>query len=303
MKSISKFLIFSIAIILVIIGFLFGIYLAQINSKKEVKLNNNFHYSEINQKDFYDNYFAQAGDCQDNYNENIKGVVVNHHLLAGKFMARAFCAVATDKAMTVVIISPNHFMIGRGQATLSAYDFKTPYGILEPDKKLIQKMSDMGIANIDERPFEREHGIYNLMPFIKKAMPNARIVPIIIKDNISEENKNKLVQFLSEGLPKNSLIVASLDFSHYLTSDSADVNDVKTLEVIKNLDYNGVSNLNKNNQPDNVDSKPTLEMFLRLMTLARADNFTLLDNSNSAKLIGDLNIRETTSYIVGYFFR
>ena len=303
MKLINKILLISIAIIILIMGFLFGMVFAQVGSQKESRFSDNFHHSEISQKDFYDDYFAQAGDCQNNYRKNIKGLIVNHHLLAGKFMARAFCAVATDKAMTVVIISPNHFMIGRGQATLSAYDFKTPYGILQSDKKLIQKMSDDGIATVDEGPFEREHGIYNLMPFIKNTIPNVKIVPIIIKDNISEENKNKLVEFLSGSLPENSLIVASLDFSHYLTSDQADINDAKTLEIIKNLDYNGVSNLNKNNQPDNVDSKPALEMFLKLMALAKADNFALLNNSNSAKLIGDLNIRETTSYIVGYFSR
>lgn len=282
-------------------GFLYGMYLAQVNVKEDVKLNRNFHYPEINQKDFYEDYFAQAGDCQDNYNSNIKGVAVNHHLLAGKLIARAFCAVATDKEMAVFIISPNHFMLGRGQATVSAYDFNTPYGILESDKMIIQKISDDGIATIDEGPFEREHGIYGLTPFLKKTMPNAKIIPIIIKDNISQENKDKLVQFLSNSLPNNSLIIASLDFSHYLNSDQADINDARTLEIIKGLNYDAVKGLNKDNKPDNVDSKPTLEMFLKLMTLKEANNFKLLDNSNSAKLIGDLKITETTSYITGYF--
>ena len=284
-------------------GFLFGMTFVQINIKKELKLTNNFHYSEISQKGYYDEFFSGAGDCRDNYSPKIKGLMVNHHLLAGKFMSHAFCAVATDKPMTVIIISPNHFMIGHGQVTISAYDFQTPYGVLQSGQKLVKKMSDVGIATIDEGPFEKEHGIYNLTPFIKKAMPNARIVPIIIKDNISQENKDKLVDFLANNLPENSLIVASLDFSHYLTSEQADANDVKTLEIINNLDYQAVKDLNKDNQPGNVDSKPTLEMYLKVMSMEKAKNFTLLNHSNSAKLVGDLSIPETTSYIVGYFSR
>jgi AmmeMemoRadiSam system protein B len=282
-------------------GFLFGMYFAQVSSRNETKLISNFHYSEISQKDYYEDFFTSAGDCQDNYNSSVKGLVVNHHLLAGKFIARVFCEVATDKKITIVIISPNHFNNGRGQATVSAYDFKTPYGILESEKSIIRKISAEGMATIDEDPFEREHGIYNLTPFVKKAMPNARIVPIIIKDNISQESKDKLASFLSKDLPKDSLIIASLDFSHYLTSDLADINDTKTLEIINNLSYNDVSSLNKNGKPDNVDSKPALEMFLKLMALENTNNFTLLGHSNSAKLINDLSLSETTSYITGYF--
>lgn len=281
-------------------GFLFGVYLASKEGSRNTPTKN-FHYSEIRQKYFYDDFFSQSNKCQSNYQLDVKGLIVNHHLLAGGLIADVFCSVATDRELTVVILSPNHFARGRGQVTTSIYDWATPYGILQSDQKLIKTISDAGVVAIDEGPFEREHGIYNLTPFVRKVLPHARIAPVIIKDNISQADRQRLIKFLSESLPKDSLIIASLDFSHYLTSSEADRNDEKTLEIIKSLDYEGVTELNPDNQPDNVDSKPVLEIMLQLMSLNNANNFTLLSNSNSAKLVGDSNVTETTSYINGFF--
>jgi len=277
-----------------------GISISFYLSKKE-SVSPNIHYSPITQKQYFDDFFSQAGECQNKDNIYIKGSTVNHHLLAGKFIAQGLCAVATDKKLTIILFSPNHFNHGNSSAISSVGAWQTPYGQLETNKELVTKLARTGVLSIDEQPFEEEHGVYNVTPFIKRTMPNSEIVPIIVKDNISIDEKNKLIEAVKNNLPTNSIIIASLDFSHYLTGNQADQEDEKSLKIIESVDYLGVKNLNHNNKPDNVDSKPVLEMFLNLMSQEGAKNFKLLDHSNSAKIIGDINLKETTSYIVGVF--
>lgn len=300
MKRAKYISIISIYIIAISAGLVFGFWFAKKQDTKEPK-QAKYHYSPITQKDYFENFFASVGDCENNYNSSIKGLIVNHHLLASKFIAQGICQIASHKKITIVLISPNHFNHG-DSIVVSNYDWHTPYGILRADTEIIKKLAKSKIISIDENPFEYEHGIYNITPFIKKAIPNATIIPILIKDNVSPEKKEALIKLLKENFSKDAIIVASLDFSHYLTSDEADKMDIQTLEIINKLDFNKIKDLNPNGNPDNIDSKPTLEILLNLMSENVANNFELLAHSNSAKLIGNLDLKETTSYIVGYFF-
>ena len=253
-----------------------------------------YHNATQNKKDFFEKAFGVAEDKKILDDKNIKGLIVPHHILAARLIASAFENVLVQEFSTVVVLAPNHFSKGNGQIISSLYDWKTPYGALEAETELIKKLKDNNLVNIDETPFAEEHGIYNLMPFIKKTMPEAKVVPIIIKDKIKEEEINNFAKKLKETLPGNTLVVGSLDFSHYLPSNAADFHDAKSLAVINNFDYSGIDFLD-------IDSKPTLKVLLKYLELEGAQNFAMLDNSNSAKILNDNSIAETTSYITGFF--
>lgn len=100
-----------------------------------------FHYSNFSDRSFYDKAFEKAGDVQ-NVKEVVIGAIVNHHLLAPDLIAETLAASATDELKTVVLISPNHFFAGQGQAIISEYDWQTPYGILEANKDVISRLAD-----------------------------------------------------------------------------------------------------------------------------------------------------------------
>lgn len=253
----------------------------------------NLHYSFFNQEEFYDKAFENIEPLK-NIEDDIKGVIVNHHLLAPDLIAEALSVVSSEKSITIVLISPNHFFAGRGQVISSLYDWQTPYGILESDKDLIKKMQDVNLLNVEEWPFEKEHGISNIVAFIKKTLPNAKIIPLIVKDTFSLKAGNIFTEKLENILPEDSLVIASLDFSHNLPSPVADFHDEKSLAVLENFDYEGIKFLD-------IDSKPTLRIFLKYLNTRNASNFNLLGHSNSAKILKDENIFETTSYITGYF--
>ena len=253
-----------------------------------------FHYSFFSQKDFFDNAFKNINIDKSSKNQDIRGIIVPHHLLASNLIANAFYSISSEKPITVVVISPNHFFAGQGQITSSLYDWQTPYGILESDKNFIKQLRTNQLLNIDEQPFEKEHGISNLVAFIKRTLPNAKIVPLIVKDTLSLKESEFFADNISKILPKDTLFIASLDFSHYLPTQIADFHDAKSLAVLTNFDYAGIDFLD-------VDSRPSLRIFLKYLDSKGASAFNFLDHSNSAYILKDENISETTSYITGFF--
>jgi len=263
-------------------------------NKQAVSKVDNFHYSFFSQKDFFDNAFNNINKDKIFKNQNIRGMIAPHHLLASNLIANVFYFISSQKPITVVVISPNHFFAGQGQIISSLYDWQTPYGILESDKNLIKQLQANQLLNIDESPFAKEHGISNLVAFIKKALPNARIAPLIVKDTLSTKEGEIFADNIGKILPEDTLFIASLDFSHYLPAQIADFHDAKSLAVLSNFDYEGINFLD-------VDSEQSLRIFLKYLDAKGASAFNLIDHSNSADILKDENISETTSYITGFF--
>lgn len=251
-----------------------------------------FHNAMVFKQDFYEPLFKNLKP-RDTDAEKIKAVIVNHHLLAAHFMADVFNKVALNKQKTVVLISPDHFYRGKTRVTVTLYDWKTPYGVLKSAKSLIKKIAAQQNVRIDPDPFKNEHGIFNLIPFIKRALPAAKIIPIIVKDNLNDIDADSFAEKLNEFLPRDALVIGSFDFSHDVTSQVADEYDAQSLAIIRNMDYENVKDVH-------IDSKPGLRIILKYLVLRGAREFYLLNNSNSSKLLKQ-DRNDTTSYITGYF--
>lgn len=252
------------------------------------------HYSAFPQKTFFEQATANIPSPAAQAPTKIKGLVVPHHLLAAPSIAEAFQTIASDEPITVVLLSPNHFHVGHGQITSSLFDWQTPYGTLEANQVLIQQLEQKQLVTIDEQPFEKEHGISNLVAFIKQTLPNASIVPIIIKDTLSSKTADTFIQGITTELPNNTLWIASIDFSHYLPKSVADFHDATSLAVLKNLDVDAAKILE-------IDSRPGLRIFLQAMKANGAQQFHLFRHSNAADLINDPDLQETTSHFTGAF--
>lgn len=284
--------------ILVLLGLLSGYSLGFLENKPNENKNegcgiSDLHYSYFSNKSFFDDAYKNISE-KSVMSDQIKGILVNHHLLAPNLIAETVNTIATTSQITVVLISPNHFSAGQGQIISSLYQWDTPYGVLNSDCGNISKLEKQGVLNIDEYPFRKEHGISGIVPFIKKSLPNAKIIPIIIKETLSENDLNKFVDSLYATLGSNVLIIGSFDFSHYLPDNVAQFHDKKSISVIKNFDYVGL-------KTTETDSIPGLEITMRYMEKEGALNFNLIANTNSSQILHDPTIEETTSYVDGSF--
>jgi AmmeMemoRadiSam system protein B len=281
---------------LVIIGLFLGYILGNTTIKKvdpDKDTTINRHYSYFSDKAFLDKAYNNVVE-KSSITPNIKGVIVNHHLLAANLIAETISTIATTSEITVVLISPNHFSSGQGQIISSLYDWNTPYGILDCDRQVVSELSKLMAINIDEYPFEKEHGISGIVPFIKKSLPNSKLVPIIIKNNLSQRDLSNFVDSLYTTLGPGALIVGSFDFSHFYPDNITQIYDKKSISVIKSFDYVGVKDIQ-------VDSIPGLEIVMRYMEKVGALHFNLIANTNSAQILHDPTISEAVSYIDGSF--
>ncbi len=254
----------------------------------------NLHYSYLNDKNYFEEAFQNLPQPTNSKSEDIKGLIIPHHLVAKKLIANAFNQVTSDKPLTVFLISPNHFNTGRGQIITSQYDWSTPYGIIEPNTQIIDKLIEINTTiKIDESPFTNEHGISNEVSFIKKTLPQAQIVPLIIKDTISQNQINTFVDNLTQNLPENYLFVASLDFCHNKGVTICNQNDKKSLSILSKFDY-------KDTKSVDVDSPAGLQILLQSLNKLGYSQFNLLENTNSVNIIGEAPNDEMVSYITGY---
>ncbi len=283
-------------IALVIIGVLSGYCINNVglqNVISEGMCPKNLHYSYFSSKSFFDDGYTNAIRPEID-GSKIKGVIVNHHLLAPHLIASTIGTLATNDAVTVVVISPNHFRVGNGQIISSVYGFDTPYGILKSDCNAISILQKEKVLSVDESPFDNEHGITGIVPFIKKSLPNAKIIPVIVKDTLDEEELNNFVNAVYEILGNRVLVVGSFDFSHYLSDNVAQFHDAKSLSVIRNFDYEAMKTID-------TDSVPGLEIVLKYFEKEGARHFDLIAHTNSAQVLKDPSIDGTTSYVNGAF--
>jgi len=214
--------------------------------------------------------------------------------LAASLIAQQF-ALAADPAVTrVFLLTQNNWDAGSSPIITSKYKWRTPLGSLEPDTYAVRSLVKTGLVQVEESIFDKEHGITGVIPYIAFAFPNAVVVPLVIRDDTSDEAIDLLVEHLNELKNANTVIVGTIDMSHYLPKPIADAHDRHTRETIESLAYSSLSRLD-------IDTAPTLRAILKLAELDGEEAFVKTGAANSADIVGDNTLTSTTGYITGYF--
>ncbi len=289
--------IFGLIILAGVFGVL-GFWYQNYQSGQNVNLNFNrdvkeqkFHRAYSMDIGFYDSFFTN-NKPKEKMEGRVFSAVVPHHLVAGMYMGSFFHSLEDQDPQTVVIIGPNHKQIGNDSIISSPLVWQTPYGVLAVNKKLVASIADKKIGINNEEVVGDEHSISTLVPFVKKTWPNAKIVPIILKNNTDESRIDELVKLLADSKEK-ILVLASVDFSHYLPKNVADFHDELSLNVLESGSQTNLKELE-------VDSKPSLSALLKYNKLKEAENFTVFSHTNSAEIMGK-DLAETTSHIIGAY--
>jgi len=181
-------------------------------------------------KNFYDDAYASVSKDR---SVRASALLSAHHLLIANRMAEVFHRVRSPWVRTVIVLSPNHFDAGRSPVQTTMGEFQTPYGDVKIEDKGVRKILTEMNVTLEPNTFDQEHGIYALMPFIKRSFPNARVIPIILHDSLSKETAEILGKSLAEQFPK-AFLVASADISHYQPQYVTDYHDAVTKMALQN---------------------------------------------------------------------
>ena len=250
---------------------------------------------------FYDDkYFIEGTTrAEENFKPpvgKISGAVVNHNLLASFIIADLFKKVAMQNPQTLILIGPNHYEKGNFNVLTSGYAWNTKYGLVEPDELITNNLVSANLARFDEETLINDHATTALLPFIKFYMPSTKVVQLLISKKITKVEASTLSSFLVNYAKEGVVVVASTDFSHYLTSGQANIKDVETLKVINNFDYNTLISFNC----DHLDSPGSLAILLMTMEKIGKTKQEIIYHENSSTIRPDFD-SFTTSYFSMYY--
>jgi MEMO1 family protein len=138
---------------------------------------------------------------------------------------------------TVVILNPDHQGYSPEFATSPADEWETPIGNLAIDKEMAAFFPKSEIAHREEHSAEVMLPLIQLF-FQKQVM----ILPISIGKPTPETSKRlaKAILDVAEKIGRKILIIASSDFSHYVTPEEGEKLDNLVIEKILALDSDGV---------------------------------------------------------------
>lgn len=222
---------------------------------------------------------------------SLRGLIVPHHLLAAPLIARGYAA-APAGVTTVFVVGPNHRNEGGAQFTTAAARWTTLAGEVSADEAQAARLAaDLGAATSVE-PFRDEHSVGVQTYFIRRFLPQAKIVPLILDSYTTVRQAAAVGEWLARNAPPHSLVVFSIDFSHYLVEAETRRHDAETRRAVEGRDLETISRFTN----DNVDSPMSL---VAALTFAKAAGLTtvITANSNSNDFL-TVKERTTTSHFL-----
>jgi AmmeMemoRadiSam system protein B len=226
----------------------------------------------------------------------IAGAIVPHDWRGGEYITWLFRSLAANPPATVVVIGPNHDNEGYPGVLTSLLPWSTPFGVVQPDRERIGALVSQRAISVDEEVLTTEHSVAGIMPAISYYLPEANVVPLIIRGDATLEDSERLGRQLASVIASDTLVVAAVDFSHDLVASASERNNSVTLRALN--DWNGAALLTLNNQY--LDSPESIVALMAAMRQAGSGAFVLRADTNSARLRGD-ELAPTTSYLVGYY--
>lgn len=225
-------------------------------------------------------------------NKSVTGLIAPHHDLAANYTAELFQKIGERNIKTVIVVGPNHTNSGVGNIITGLVTYNCLNNQINSDTELVTKLIQDKIADSDISRLSTEHSIYNVTPYINYYFPEAKIVPIILSGRVTKTQAKQLGEYLANYLNDETIIIGSVDFSHYLSTQEANVNDAVSKRAILSRDYIKIFSLNN----DYLDSPATLVTVLTATAKVEANKVDVIRNANLAAAVGAGSVSNSTSY-------
>ena len=148
-------------------------------------------------------------------------------------------APAVGPVGTVVVLAPSHHYPLAGAAALADDAYQTPLGLVRVDTTLRGRLAALAGDDlvVDSSYFRREHAVEVQLPFLQVALPEARVLPLVVGDTangVADRLGAALAALCAER--PDLVVVASSDMSHFFPYDEAVAFDEENLRVLEALD-------------------------------------------------------------------
>jgi AmmeMemoRadiSam system protein B len=227
----------------------------------------------------------------------VRAVIIPHHWVAGHLILSGLRDLAaTGPVDRVILLGPDHTNSGTALVTTSGRAWQTPFGFMQPDSNAVALLTGSGLARNQPDVLELEHSIAGIVPAIAYYLPDAEIVPLALKHAFRPDEVRDLASALVSLLEERTVLVAAVDFSHYLPADQARAMNAETLAALASLDTATILSYGD----EHLDSQASIATLLEVMRALDATAFELRADTNSAEVTGEGG-DSVTSYVTGYY--
>lgn len=227
---------------------------------------------------------------------DMRGALVPHHDLAADLIGETmhYIAQCRPNLKTIIIVSPDHFNALPGGIGTANVVYGTEGGDVETDAYFVDELLRSSAASDSPRAFQQEHGIGVLAPFINRLEPSARIVPVLLNQNMPRERYLAFERSLEKLLEENpqAFLLISSDMSHYLALNEALANDQEAREALEG----GSESFFLSADDDYTDNGKGIALAMEVLGTAPWHLFV----HKSSVDYGALE-RETTTYVTGFW--
>lgn len=175
--------------------------------------------------------------------ERVKGIVSPHagYIYSGKVAGAVYSKIELPD--TFIILGPNHSGWGSEYSLMKDGMWKMPFDDVQVDSELaIEILSGSRVLDDDANAHQGEHSIEVQIPFMQYYSKDFQIVPIAMRHYIPDDRYLKACEDIAHSIAdavkstrRNAVIVASTDFTHYESQNSAERKDKAVLEKVLEL--------------------------------------------------------------------
>lgn len=148
---------------------------------------------------------------------SIRALIVPHagYQYSGATAADGYTALRGLSFQRVLIFGPSHYYAFHGLSIDAVDAYATPLGNVPLDHAVITALRSSQLVNFNSHFSRREHSIEMQLPFLQRVLtPGWKLLPILI-GSLRDEDYAKIAELLIPLMNKNTLLIASSDFTHY----------------------------------------------------------------------------------------
>lgn len=221
--------------------------------------------------------------------QTAKIFILPHHMVAAKQAAGMIKAMRAPKH--IILLSPDHFSRSKTAFSTSGLNLTFDGQVFSNDPELNDLLSNVDGMSVDPTIVEKEHGITTLLPYLKTEFPDATIAPILATNDLTEITAKPLVDALTTALADpDTILIASIDMSHYLPLEIAEFHDVLTEDIIRSLDVDSINQME-------IGAPGAMRITLETATKLGLGDVRIHDHTNSLIILKALVTDESTSHL------
>ena len=230
----------------------------------------------------------------------IRGGIIPHDVTQGQIIAHFFRELEKNPPKRIILVGPNHYERGGSMVLTTSTSWRSGAGTIHADRDAVRWLVDNHYAVEDDEVAVDEHSIAGITPYISNYLPEARVIPLMLKAEVRLNEIQSISRALDELVDDETVVIAAVDFSHYLTADEASRNDIVTEQALQTFDYKNMLSFGPRFN-DYMDSPGSIALLLYWLTSQGITKYELIEHTNSGILTGDMTSPVTSYFEVVYY--